>query len=125
MKPPDMQSWNLALRLGLEIAALVALGLAAWTVTGGGARWIAVVAVPLSAATCWGVFNVLDDPSRSGAAPVQVTGWVRPVLELAILGAGAAGFVIAGRPWVAIGFVVLTVGHYAVSWSRIQWLLAQ
>ena len=37
MQPPKMRSWNLALRLGLEIGALIGLGLAAWTQTEGAA----------------------------------------------------------------------------------------
>lgn len=66
-----MRPWNLALRLGLEIGALSGLGVAAWNQADGSARWIAVVVVPLAAAMLWGTFNVLDDPSRSGEAPVS------------------------------------------------------
>ena len=96
MNPPTMAGWNLALRFGLELAALLGLGLAAWKFTPGPARWAAVALVPIAAAVIWGVFNVLDDPSRSGAAPVEVTGWVRLAIELAILAAGVAAFAIAG-----------------------------
>jgi len=57
-----MRLWNLALRLGLEIGALAGLGIAAWNLTEGGARWVAVVAAPVVAAVLWGTFNVVGDP---------------------------------------------------------------
>lgn len=118
-----MAGWNLALRFGLELGALAGLGAAAWHLTSGSIRWIAVIVVPVLAAVIWGVFNVLDDPSRSGAAPVEVAGWVRLSIELLILGGGAAGFYIAGQRNIAIAFAILVIFHYATTWSRIQWLL--
>jgi hypothetical protein len=36
------------------------------------------------------VFNAVDDPSRSGAAPAEVGGWIRLAIEALILGGGAA-----------------------------------
>jgi len=125
MTPPDMAGWNLALRFGLELAAFTGLAMAAWKLSSGNLRWVAVIAVPIVAVAIWGIFNVLDDPSRSGEAPVEVSGWVRLVIELAILGGGAAAFAIAQRPAIAIGVAVLIVIHYATSWSRIEWLIQQ
>jgi hypothetical protein len=125
MTPPDMAGWNLALRFGLELAAFTGLAMAAWKLSSGNLRWVAVIAVPIVAVAIWGIFNVLDDPSRSGEAPVEVSGWIRLVIELAILGGGAAAFAIAQRPAIAIGVAVLIVIHYATSWSRIEWLIQQ
>lgn len=125
MKPPEMRPWNLALRLVLEIGALTGLGVAAWSQTGGAARWIAVVAVPLIAAALWGTFNVLDDPSRSGEAPVEVSGGVRLMVELLVVGGGCAAYVVAGYPAIGSTFAVLTVVHYTVGRARIQWLLSR
>jgi hypothetical protein len=123
MNPPKMRPSNLALRLGLEIGALTGLGLAAWNQTDGAARWIAVSAAPLAGATLWGTFNVLDDPSRSGEAPVEVPGWVRLALELFVLGAGWVAYGIAGYPAIGASFAALTVLHYTVARARVQWLL--
>jgi hypothetical protein len=123
MNPPEMAGWNLALRFGLELGALAGLGAAAWHLTSGSIRWIAVIIVPVLAAVIWGVFNVLDDPSRSGEAPVEVAGWVRLCIELVILGGGAAGFYIAGQRNIAIAFAILIIFHYGTTWNRIQWLL--
>ncbi|MDH4280433.1 MAG: YrdB family protein [Acidimicrobiia bacterium] len=123
MTPPTMAGWNLALRFGLELGALAGMGFAAWTFTSGPARWVAATLAPVTAAIIWGVFNVLDDPSRSGAAPVEVSGWVRLAIELLVLGGGAAAFAFAGRRNIAIAFALLIVFHYAASSNRIEWLI--
>jgi hypothetical protein len=120
-----MRPWNLALRLGLELAALIGLGLAAWSQTDGAVRWIAVIALPLVGATLWGTFNVLDDPSRSGEAPVEVPGWVRLAVELFVLFGGWVGYGVAGYPAIGATFAALTVLHYAVSAARVRWLLTR
>ena len=123
MTPPTMAGWNLALRFGLELGALAGLGLAAWRVTSGPVRWAAVTLVPISVAAVWGIFNVVDDPSRSGAAPVEVNGWIRLAIELLILGGGAAAIALAGRRDVGIIFAVFIAIHYAASVNRIEWLV--
>ncbi|MFW2383150.1 MAG: YrdB family protein [Acidimicrobiales bacterium] len=123
MTPPTMAGWNLALRFGLELGALVGLGLATWKLTSGPVRWAAVTLVPLTAAAIWGVFNVLNDPSRSGAAPIEVNGWTRLGIELVILGAGAAAIGLAGQRDLGIAFAALVAFHYAASMSRLEWLV--
>lgn len=40
MRPPEMAGWNLALRFGLEVVALVGLAVGAWHLTSGGVRWL-------------------------------------------------------------------------------------
>lgn len=121
--PPTMAGWNLALRFGLELLALTGLGVAAWRLTNGPIRFLAVVAVPLAATVAWVVFNVIGDPSRSGAAPVEVAGWVRLAIELTILVAGAIAFALAGRRDIGIAVALLIAIHYVASLSRVQWLL--
>ncbi len=125
MNPPDMAGWNLALRFGLEVAALTGLATAAWRLTNGIWRWPAVVVVPVVAAIAWATFNVPDDPSRSGAAPVVVPGGVRLAVELAVLGAGAAAFFVRGPRWVGLVVGVLILVHYAASTARIEWLVSK
>lgn len=123
MRPPELARWNLALRFGLELGALAGLGFAAWQLTSGPIRWAAVIAVPVVAAAIWGVFNVLDDPSRSGNAPIEINGWTRLAIEIIILGGGAAAVAFAGRREIGVAFSVLIVAHYAASWSRLEWLV--
>lgn len=119
-----MAGWNLALRFVLELAALVGLGAAAWNGASGALRWVAVIGVPVVAATVWGVFNVLDDPSRSGRAPVEVAGFIRLAIELVVLAAGAVALGSAFGRSVGIGFSVVVLAHYLVSWSRVRWLVS-
>lgn len=123
MTPPTTAGWNLALRFGLEVAALVGLGVAAWNLAPGWTRWVAVLAAPLAAATVWGLFNVIDDPSRSGAAPIEVTGLVRLAIELAILVGGAMALAVTWRGDVGVAIAALIALHYAVSFRRIDWLV--
>lgn len=120
-----MAPWNLGLRLLLELAALVGLGLGAWHLTDGAIRWMAVILVPLGAAVAWGVFNVVGDPSRSGAAPVQVAGWLRLAIELAVLALGGVGLFVAFGTLAASAFAVLVGVHYASSAKRLRWLVRQ
>jgi hypothetical protein len=114
---------NLALRFLLELSGLVAVGMFGWIGLDGAARWGGVIGFPLAFATLWGIFNVPDDPSRSGAAPVRVPGIVRLGLELTLFAAGAAALYLAGYPRVGIGFGTLVLVHYVLSWDRIAWLL--
>lgn len=123
MTPPTMAGWNLALRFGLELGALGGLGMMAWKLAPGATRWAAVIVAPVAAAVVWGVFNVIDDPSRSGSAPVEVAGWIRLAIELAVLGGGAAAIAFAGRRDIGIAFAILVAFHYGASTSRIEWLV--
>lgn len=72
-----------------------------------------------------GTFAVLNDPSRSGRAPVPVPGVVRLVLELVILFGGAAGFYGAGYTTTGIIVALLIAISYAFSMDRLGWLLRQ
>ncbi|MET2830343.1 YrdB family protein [Mesorhizobium shangrilense] len=117
--------WNLTLRFLLELAALLGLGMASWSISGETWRWIAALVLPLVAAAAWGTFAVLDDPSRSGRAPVPVPGAVRLVLELVILFGGAAGFYLAGHTTTGIIMALLILVSYVFSIDRLGWLLRQ
>lgn len=122
MTVPTMSPWNLGLRVLIELAALAGL-VAAGTAIDGWGRWPASVALPLVAAAAWGTFNVLDDPSRSGRAPVEVSGRTRLAIEALVLGAGIAGWWIAHAPVVAGALLVALAVHLAFSTNRLTWLL--
>ena len=117
--------WNLTLRFLLELAALLGLGMAGWSLSGGWWRWFLALAVSLVAAALWGTFAVLNDPSRSGRAPVPVPGAVRLVLELVILFGGAASFYLTGHTTTGIIMALLIAISYAFSLDRLGWLLKQ
>ena len=82
---------NLGFRFLLELAALIALGVWGWSLSTGAMRFVAALAAPIVAAAMWGLFNVPGDPSRSGAAPIQVRGTVRLVGELAFFALARVG----------------------------------
>lgn len=118
-----MQPWNLGLRFVLELAAFFAIGLVVSSSLTGGLRWIGTAVAVVGALLLWGTFNVLDDPSRSGRAPVEVAGWARLSLELLILGGAAAALIATGRHQFGGWLAGLTALHYVVSWSRVRWLV--
>ena len=68
---------------------------------------------------------VLDDPSRSGRAPVPVSGIVRLLLELTFF-AVAVGALFAVQS-TTIGWLlgIAVCLHYALSYDRVRWLLRQ
>ena len=123
MLPPEMAPWNLVTRFGLEIVALIALGLAGWNLGTGGVRWVLALLVPIAAALAWTTFNVRGDPSRSGNAPVEVSGRVRLAVELLVLGAGAVALWHLGRPALAAGYAAVVAVQYATSFDRLRWLV--
>lgn len=116
---------NLLLRFYLELAALAGIGLAAFQAGEGMIGYAYSIAAVLLAAATWGVFNVPDDPSRSGKAPVRVSGPVRLAIELTILLGGSLSFHLAGHTWIALAHAALIALHYALSAERLRWLLKQ
>ena len=114
---------NLAFRLLLEIAAYVSMAYWGWTQHDGWQRYAWAIGLPLVWAVLWGTFNVPDDPSRSGKAPVRVPGIVRLLLELAFFATGVWALYTAGGTLWGLIFAALIVIHYALSYDRIAWLL--
>jgi len=113
---------NDVLRFGLELGALAALAVWAWTGFGGPTRYVLTVGLPLLAAALWGTFRVPNDP---GPAPVAVPGAVRLAMEWLLFGLAAAALWTAGRPLLGVGFAVVTAGHYVLARERVRWLLGQ
>ena len=113
---------NLTVRFLLEIIALVALGAWAKSQFPGALGFILMILIPLLAATAWGTFNLKDDPSRSGKAPVPVPGIFRLLLELAFFGS-ATWALCSLNPTYGWIFGTVTLVHYLLSYDRIVWLL--
>ena len=114
---------NLAFRLLLEIAAYVSMAYWGWTQHVGWQRYAWAIGLPLVWAILWGTFNVPDDPSRSGKAPVRVPGFVRLLLELAFFATSVWALYTAGGSMWGLIFAILVVVHYVLSYDRIAWLL--
>ena len=100
---------KLTLRFLLELAALAAMGVWGWSLSDGWLRFLLALGIPLVAAAAWGTFAVPNDPSRSGNAPIAVSGIVRLGVEAAVFGGAVwalfdMGYTSLG--W-AIGLVVV------------------
>ena len=65
---------NLAIRFLLEVLALLAMAYWGWTQHDGLARFLWAIGLPLLSVVIWGTFAVPNDRSRSGKAPVPVSG---------------------------------------------------
>lgn len=113
----------LAARFALELAALVAFGHFAFTLDSGPRRYLAAIALPLLAATLWGTFAVPNDPSRSGRAPVAVSGPWRLLLELAFFGCATWALCASGQRVLGQLFGAAVVVLYVLSVDRVRWLL--
>lgn len=114
---------NLALRFILEISALAAIGVGAYNLASGFLGWVLAIGLPVAAAVVWGVFNVPGDESRSGKAPVAVSGVIRLVLELVFFATAVILlWSVAPVPGAVLGAIVLA--HYLLSIDRIRWLAA-
>ena len=116
------QPINLAVRFALELVALFAVGQFGWSTFGGLWQWVAVAGLPIGFAAIWGIFAVPGDTSRSGNAPIPVSGRLRLLLELALFAAAVAAMAAVGDQMLAGAVGAVVVVHYAVSWDRIQWL---
>ncbi len=113
--------WNLMLRFILKLCTLAALAMWGWLTYG----MIAAIITPVLAAGLWGVFAVPDDPSRSGKAIVPVPGWLRLILELAILYGASLALYSVDQVGLVAALTVSVTFHYLISVDRLEWLVRQ
>lgn len=113
---------NLAVRFLLELTALGSFAYWGWTHINGWPRVIVAILLPVLVAATWAVFAVPDDPSRSGSTVVATPGFIRLLFELAFFGASV--WVLLASRMLGVGFGVIVVIHYVISYDRIIWLLA-
>jgi len=114
---------NLAVRFLLEIIGLVALGLMGWHIGKGFYMYAMALGLPLVAAVLWGVFAVPGDPSRSGGAPVQISGINRLGLELTFFISATWSLFATGATILGWAYGVATIVHYLISYDRVLWLI--
>jgi hypothetical protein len=113
---------NLALRFGLELVGLYALGYWGWSQHSGWLRYLLAIGVPLLAAVIWATFKPIE-PLAPKKIPVVVPGRVRLPLELAYFGL-ATGALAFSQQYVCSGlFGLAVVFHYLTSLDRVSWLL--
>ncbi|MEZ5069516.1 MAG: YrdB family protein [Bacteroidales bacterium] len=122
-----MKPFQAALRFVLEILSLTVYALWGYdSVAEPGTKAVLLaLALPVAFATLWGVFAVPDDPSRSGKTVVRTPGWLRFLLEIALLGAAAWMLLDLGHRQLALLFAAALLFHYSASGKRLRWLLSQ
>ena len=116
---------NLLVRFLLEIVAIVSFGMWGWSIQKGFWGLVLTVLLPLVIAIIWGVFAVPNDPSRSGKAPVAVSGVIRLVIELSIF--ISANLILFYLNYTTFGIIfgAFLVLHHIISYDRIIWLIKQ
>lgn len=104
-----LRSTNLALRFGLELAALAALAYWGFSVDAPGAvRVLLGIGAPLAAAVAWGSYVA---PRARMAAPRSV----RLAVELTVFVLAAAALAAAGPPALAWIFAALVLVNSALT----------
>lgn len=114
---------NLAIRFLLEMTALVSSGVWAYGLDDSFMGIVYAVLTVILLMILWGVFNVPNDPSRSGKVPMVVKGWLRLLIEFAIFSFGIWTMNQVCEALYSCIFGGLIVLHYLVSYERIIWLL--
>lgn len=121
----NLKEINLALRFFLEIGALVGVGYWGWQSYEGWLQYLTGIGLPLLMMSLWGTFAVPGDPSRSGNAPIPISGKLRLVLELAVFGFGLWAFYKSGQSKIALAMATLLVLHHLLYLDRLRWLWKQ
>ncbi|QYO76878.1 DUF2568 domain-containing protein [Devosia salina] len=107
---------NMALRLVLELAALLAVGWWGFTTT---SNWLLRIALglllPVAMAAAWGVFRMAND---GGAPVVEIGGQLRLLLEAIYFAIAVAALLGLGRQDLAVGFVLVLLVHYGLDYPR-------
>lgn len=116
---------NLFFRFLLELLFLVIFSLWGYKQTEGWLGVLVAVLMPSLAMLVWGVFNVPEDPSRSGRAPVAVPGILRLLIELSLFGLAVWFLYDLGQQQVCLIFGLLVILHYLLSYDRISWMLSR
>ncbi len=110
-------------RFLLELVALGAVSFWSWKSFEGWTGAVMAFVIPFTLAVIWGTFAVPDDPSRSGKAPVPISGLLRLVLELSFFVFAVWCFFEMGLSGMGKAFALLVLIHYFISLDRIRWLI--
>lgn len=115
---------NLTIRFLLELAALTSVGLWGWRQSDGWMKFVLAFGIPIILAAIWGIFAVPNDPSRSGSAPIVISGIVRLIIELAFFAFATWSLYELGYTSLSWVLGLAVVAHYIVAYDRIMWLIS-
>ncbi len=116
---------NLAVRFLLEIFSLVIIGIWGWKQSDNWERCVLAISLPVIAAVIWGTFAVANDPSRSGNAPVAVSGLIRLCIEFLFFGFATWALYNMESNYLSLALAAIVLVHYGFSYDRVYWLLTK
>ena len=116
---------NLMIRFLLELAALGSVGLWGWKSFDGTMQYVLGLGLPILMTIVWGTFAVPDDPSRSGKAPIPVSGLIRLAIEFLFF--ALAVWALYELEYTRLSYTLagIVLIHYLVSYDRVKWLLGR
>jgi hypothetical protein len=116
---------NLMIRFLLELSALGSVGLWGWKSFDGTLQYLLGLGLPILMTIVWGTFAVLDDPSRSGKAPIPVSGLIRLLIEFVFF--AVAVWALYELEYTRLSYALggIVIIHYLVSYDRVKWLLGR
>lgn len=114
---------NLLFRFLLELIVLGVVAIWSWKSFEGWPGTVLAFIIPFGMAVIWGSFAVPDDPSRSGKAPIPISGTLRLFLELVFFSFAVWCLFDMGLSVPGKVFALLILAHYVVSGDRIRWML--
>jgi hypothetical protein len=106
---------NLTVRFVLELVMLAIFAYWGYHHFSGWQAVAAAIALPLIAATLWGVFRIPNDPKP---APVAIPGPLRLLLEWVLFGGAVWALNDLGQETWAWLLAGILVAHYLVSYDR-------
>ena len=114
---------NLAFRFLLEVMAI--LSMICWGVKQdvGAIKYFYILGIPIIMMLIWSFLAVPGDMSRSGKAPIPISGPLRLFIEISFFTIAVLMMSAISQPKVWLGYLILLLLHYVLSYERIIWLL--
>ncbi len=109
-------------RFALEVIAIVFVGIWGANLSTGWGSFFIGLGCSIVFVTIWGVFNVPNDPSRSGKAPVVVSGKLRLILEFTLFTWAAVAIAQEAGIWFGIVFLLAVIAHNIHIKERTIWI---
>ncbi len=116
---------NLMIRFLLELIALGSVGYWGWKNYDGALQYILGIGLPIFMTIIWGTFAVPDDPSRSGKAPIPISGFVILLIEITFFALAVWALYDLKQDKLSYILGGIVIIHYLVSYDRISWLLSR
>ncbi|MGB0979992.1 MAG: YrdB family protein [Croceimicrobium sp.] len=120
-----MKSINLGLRFLLELCTWAAPAFWAWYNLEAWPKYLLIFLGPLSFMLVWAIFNVPNDPSRGGKAPIIVAGKIRLGIEMLQFCAAAVLYFNLGYHQFTLVFVLALILHHILLKDRLIWIWKQ